>query len=122
MISSRFATVLASRDGFLVARRWRRYSENVGTSALTSAPLKTPNRIVGIVAAARKVSISHCVPKNFALTTSRKKPNSVEPKVAAMTKRVDVAIVRCVGGRIDDAESGPNARPRRGSRRGSCAR
>ena len=55
------STVLASRQASS-SLRWAKYSENVGTSALTSAPLKTPKRMVGIVAAAKKVSISQRVP------------------------------------------------------------
>ena len=59
--ASMLSTVLARRHASS-SLRCARYSENVGTSALTRAPLKTPKRIVGIVAAARKVSISQRVP------------------------------------------------------------
>ncbi len=60
-IARMLSVVLAKRHASSSLRR-ARYSENVGTSALTSAPLNTPKRIVGIVAAARKVSISQRVP------------------------------------------------------------
>ena len=61
MIANELTMVLPSAQASS-SRPCVMYSEKVGTSALTSAPLNTPKRIVGIVAAARNVSISHCVP------------------------------------------------------------
>ena len=60
-IANTLSTVLASRHASS-SLRCARYSEKMGTNALTRAPLKTPKRIVGIVAAARNVSISQRVP------------------------------------------------------------
>jgi hypothetical protein len=73
------------------------YSENTGTSALTSAPLNTPKRIVGIVAAARNASISICVPNDLALTTSRPNPRMLDASVATITTTVDRARETWVG-------------------------
>src|SRR5450755_1064925 len=71
------------------------YSEKIGTSALISAPLKTPFFTVGTMTAERKASSCQLVPKNFAYTTSRPKPKIMDASVTAITRIVERAT--CLG-------------------------